>query len=91
MLGKVLWRPTLFSMPGFMARLAFGEMADELLLASTRVLPRVLLDSSYRFLYGDLESALCHLLGKVGPASADNQPTHFLSSYDRPVEVGADR
>jgi hypothetical protein len=47
-LGKVLWRPTLFPMPGFMARLAFGVMANELLLASTRVLPRALLDSSYR-------------------------------------------
>ena len=74
-LGKVLWRPTLFPMPGFMARLAFGEMADELLLASTRVLPRALLDSNYRFLYGDLESALRHLLGKDLPTPADNQPT----------------
>jgi NAD dependent epimerase/dehydratase family enzyme len=44
-LGKVLWRPTLFPMPGLMARLAFGEMANELLLASTRVLPRALLSS----------------------------------------------
>ena len=88
-LGKVLWRPTLFPMPGFMARLAFGEMADELLLGSTRVLPRVLLDSMYRFLYGDLESALCHLLGKVGPASDANKPTRFHSSHDNPVEVGA--
>lgn len=90
-LGKVLWRPTLFPMPGFIARLAFGEMANELLLASTRVLPRGLLDSSYRFLYADLESALRHLLGKDLPTPTDNQPTRFLSSHDQPVEVGADR
>ena len=38
-LGRVLSRPTLFPMPAFAARLAFGEMADALLLASTRVDP----------------------------------------------------
>lgn len=90
-LAKVLRRPTLFPMPGFLARLAFGEMADELLLASTRVFPRALLDSSYRFLYGDLESALRHLLGKDEPTPADNRPTRFPSAHDQPVEVGADR
>lgn len=67
-LGRVLWRPTIFPMPGFMARLAFGEMADALLLASTRVVPRALLDSDYRFLYADLEGALRHLLGREQPA-----------------------
>ena len=90
-LGKVLWRPTLFPMPGFMARLAFGEMANELLLASTRVLPRALLDSGYRFLYGDLESALRHLLGKDKPAPAANGHTRVYLSHYQPVEVGADR
>src|SRR3989304_9938843 len=33
-LGRVLARPTLFPVPVFAARLAFGEMADALLLAS---------------------------------------------------------
>jgi uncharacterized protein (TIGR01777 family) len=63
-LGKVLRRPTIIPMPAFMARLAFGEMANELLLASTRVVPRVLLDTGYRYLYGDLETALRHVLGR---------------------------
>ena len=36
-LGRVLRRPTVFPMPSFAARLAFGEMADALLLASARV------------------------------------------------------
>ena len=69
-LGRVLGRPTLFPLPAWAARLAFGEMADELLLASTCALPRALLDSGYQFLFADLEEALRHLLGKeaTGPA-----------------------
>jgi hypothetical protein len=63
-LGRVLGRPTVFPMPAFAARLAFGEMADELLLSSARVEPRVLLESQYRFRYGELEGALRHVLGK---------------------------
>jgi uncharacterized protein len=61
-LGKVLSRPTLIPMPAFAARLAFGEMADALLLSSARVEPRRLLDSGYSFLHPDLEPALRHLL-----------------------------
>jgi uncharacterized protein (TIGR01777 family) len=37
-LGGVLGRPTIFPMPAFAARLALGEMADELLLSSARVM-----------------------------------------------------
>ncbi len=62
-LGKVLGRPALMPLPAFLARLAFGELANELLLASTRVVPRALLDSGYRFLFSDLEDALRHSLG----------------------------
>src|SRR5918999_18364 len=39
-LGEVLSRPTVMSMPAFAARLAFGEMADEMLLVSQRVMPK---------------------------------------------------
>jgi uncharacterized protein (TIGR01777 family) len=63
-LGRVLKRPTLFPMPAFVARLVFGEMADALLLSSARVEPSVLLRSGYHFQWGDLESALRHLLNK---------------------------
>ena len=62
-LGRVLSRPTIFPLPAFAARLAFGEMADELLLSSARVEPRRLLESGYRFRYADLESALRSMLG----------------------------
>ncbi len=63
-LGKVLSRPTLFPMPAFAARLAFGEMADALLLASTRVEPRRLAATGYSFRHPTLEGALRHLLSQ---------------------------
>jgi len=45
-------------MPAFAARLAFGQMADELLLASQRVEPAKLISSGYPFHYSDLRKAL---------------------------------
>jgi uncharacterized protein (TIGR01777 family) len=59
-LGKVLNRPTLLAMPALAARLAFGEMAKELLLASARVTPRRLLDDGFVFAYPQLQAALEH-------------------------------
>ena len=61
-LGRVLGRPTIFPMPAFAARLALGEMADALLLSSTRVAPRALDEAGYQFKYPELEPALRHLL-----------------------------
>jgi uncharacterized protein (TIGR01777 family) len=63
-LGRVLRRPTLFPLPAFAARLAFGEMAQDLLLTTTRVRPRALTETGYSFLFSDLEAALRHLLGR---------------------------
>jgi uncharacterized protein (TIGR01777 family) len=63
-LGRVLGRPTLMPLPAFAARFAFGEIADALLLASTRVEPARLLETGYVFRYPDLQDALRHLLGK---------------------------
>lgn len=57
-LGTVLKRPTLLPFPAFAARMMFGEMADSLLLSSTRVQPNVLLKSGYPFKHPNLESAL---------------------------------
>jgi uncharacterized protein len=64
-LGRVLGRPTLFPAPAFALRLAFGEMADALLLASTRVSSGRLESSGYKFRQPDLEGALRHLLGRT--------------------------
>ena len=61
-LGRVLGRPTVFAMPAFVTRLAFGEMADEMLLASTRVRPARLTAAGYQFRYPALEGALRHVI-----------------------------
>tara|TARA_R110002073_G_scaffold60209_27_gene151352 strand:- start:23143 stop:24561 length:1419 start_codon:yes stop_codon:yes gene_type:complete len=62
-LGRVLNRPPLFPAPAFGLRLALGEMADALLLASTRVVPRALQQSGYTFRFSELESALRYSIG----------------------------
>jgi len=62
-LGRVLSRPTIFPVPAFGARLAFGEMADALLLSSQKVEPSILKDKGFRFNWPTLESALRHILG----------------------------
>jgi len=61
-LGRVLSRPTLFPVPAFGVRLAFGEMADALLLSSQKVEPGVLKDKGFLFSWPTLETALKHLL-----------------------------
>jgi len=63
-LASVLHRPAIFPMPAFAARLAFGQMADELLLASQRVAPAKLLASGYAFQWPDLRPALQAILHK---------------------------
>lgn len=62
-LGQALNRPTIFPVPAFGARLAFGEMADALLLASERVVPERLQAAGYKFKYPALDGALRHVLG----------------------------
>ncbi|MEX2111611.1 MAG: TIGR01777 family oxidoreductase [Pirellulales bacterium] len=61
-LGRVLQRPTIFPLPAFAARLALGEMADELLLSSQRVRPKRLEQAGYNFKYPTLEGALLRAL-----------------------------
>ncbi len=63
-LGQVLHRPTILPMPAFAARLALGEMANELLLASARVVPATLTAAGYQFQYAHLADALRSLLGR---------------------------
>ena len=61
-LGRTLRRPAVFPVPAFAVRLLFGEMADEALLASTRVEPKKLKSTGYRFRHPELEPALRELL-----------------------------
>jgi uncharacterized protein (TIGR01777 family) len=61
-LGRALGRPSLIPTPALALRLALGEMAQPLLLASTRMVPRRALDLGFRFAYPDLASALGSVL-----------------------------
>lgn len=61
-LGRALSRPTIFPLPAFAAKLALGEMADALLLASTRVISSRLENTNFSFAHPHLEPALRHLL-----------------------------
>lgn len=63
-LGKALGRPTIFPMPGFMAKLVIGEMAEDLILASTRVKPTVLEKSGFQFKHPEIEEALKAVIGE---------------------------
>lgn len=63
-LGHALGRPTIFAVPAFAARLAFGETADELLLASARVEPARLKEAGFEFKHPEIEEALRSVLKK---------------------------
>jgi len=65
MLGKVLSRPTIFSLPRFIVKAALGdELGNASLLSSTRVVPTRALKIGYQFRFPSLELALNHTLGK---------------------------
>lgn len=58
-LGRVLRRPTLITVPEFALKLALGsQMAEELTMMGQRVTPRVLLDNGFEFTHPTLESAV---------------------------------
>jgi len=59
-LGSVLYRPTFLPLPEFAVHMVFGEMGDALLLDSTRVVPKRLLDAGFEFKYPKLKDALEH-------------------------------
>jgi uncharacterized protein len=64
-LGKVLSRPTIFSIPEFILKSALGkESANAAILSSSRVIPERLIKMGYRFRFPYLESVLRHTLGK---------------------------
>lgn len=56
-LGAALKRPTPFRIPAFMVKGLFGQMGEELLLSSTKVEPKRLLETGYPFLFPRLKDA----------------------------------
>jgi uncharacterized protein (TIGR01777 family) len=59
-LGEVLYRPTFLPLPEFAVNLVFGEMGDALLIDSTKVLPKRLLDAGFEFEYPHLKASIEH-------------------------------
>lgn len=60
--SNVLNRPAFLPIPEKIVRLVFGEMGEHAVLASTKVIPKKLLDSGYNFYHSDLKSALISIL-----------------------------
>lgn len=60
-IGKVINRPHYFRIPGFVMRLAFGEVAT-MVLEGQKVIPQKLLDRGFEFKFPRLEEALKDLL-----------------------------
>jgi uncharacterized protein (TIGR01777 family) len=65
MLGKALHRPCLFSIPAFAARIATGQLADEVLLSGQNAIPKRLLEAGYVFRHTDIEQALSEIFGRT--------------------------
>ena len=63
-LGRALHRPTILPMPAFVARMVFGEMADALLLSSSRVAATRLNALGYTFIDKELDQTLSRLIDK---------------------------
>ena len=59
-LGEVLYRPTILPLPRFAVSMVLGEMGDETLLSSMRVLPKRLEDAGFKFEYPGLKAAIEH-------------------------------
>jgi len=61
-LASAVHRPAILPAPAFALRLAFGEMADQALLASARVIPAKLVEAGYRFNDPEIAPALRSLV-----------------------------
>jgi uncharacterized protein (TIGR01777 family) len=62
-LEKVFNQKTFLPVPAFLLKLFMGQKAQDLLLSSTRVHPKKLLDHQFEFRYPTIEAALRHLTG----------------------------
>ena len=64
--ARALGRSAFIPVPAFVLRLALGEMAEDLLLASCRLRPQRLEDSGFRFGDPDIAVALANLFNRSG-------------------------
>jgi len=61
-LGQALHRPAWTRVPAFAARLALGQMVDETILASQRVIPKRLMEAGFEFKHSELETAFAAII-----------------------------
>ena len=66
-LATALRRPAILPVPAIALRIMLGEMANQLLLASARAVPRRLMESGYRFADPELLPALQRILSESPP------------------------
>jgi uncharacterized protein (TIGR01777 family) len=64
-LGHVLGRPAVAAVPSLVLKLTFGEMAETMLLAGQRAVPKKLEAAGFEFRHPLLEEALRFELGKA--------------------------
>ncbi|KAI4902055.1 hypothetical protein NFI96_007195 [Prochilodus magdalenae] len=62
-LGRILRRPTLFPVPGFLMDTFLGSERAVILTQGQKVVPKRTLESGYQFQYPDLTSALKEIVG----------------------------
>lgn len=60
-LGKLMGRPSLFPVPGFVLKIAIGEFATYL-LTGRKIFPEKALKAGFKFKYNNLEKAFINLL-----------------------------
>jgi hypothetical protein len=75
-LARQLRRPAIFPAPAFALRLALGQMADETLLASARVLPARLTAAGFRFTHPTIQQALAAAIEPQQPGAPPSAQSH---------------
>jgi hypothetical protein len=60
-IGKILGRPAVFPVPAFILKLVVGEFA-KYLLEGRKIIPKRTIESGFKFIYPDIESALKNVL-----------------------------
>ena len=69
-LANALRRPSLLAIPAAALRIAFGELAEETLLVSQRIVPSRLEAAGYAFRHPTAAAALRHVLGVPGDSTS---------------------
>nr|WP_217909997.1 TIGR01777 family oxidoreductase [Pseudenhygromyxa sp. WMMC2535] len=76
-LGALLHRPAVMPLPAAIVRAIFGQLGDEVLLASQRVLPRRLEAAGFHWDFPSLEDSLRHQLGRADERDVERAALAF--------------